>query len=142
MQSDPHSPSPEPPAPAEPGRDTPAGTSGAVAAPEVPAELTVPTELAASEVPAELSVPTVPAAPTSNGVPAHAATADHTPSPEAAGVGNGVPPAEVTAGTAEELGEQPAPPRARYNPFRYWLRPIVLAVLVVILLGLTYWDQQ
>jgi hypothetical protein len=28
------------------------------------------------------------------------------------------------------------------NPLRYWLRPLILGVLVIILLGLTYWDQQ
>jgi hypothetical protein len=36
----------------------------------------------------------------------------------------------------------PAQPAERYNPFSYWLRPLVLAVLVLILLGLTYWDQR
>src|SRR5437762_2485181 len=121
MQSDPHSPSPQPPAPAEPGRDTPDGMPGALAAPGMSTEVGVPVE---------------PAAPTSNGFPSNSATADHTPSLETLGVENEAPPAEATAEAAQELDEQPAPPRARYNPFRYWLRPIVLAVLVLILLGL------
>jgi hypothetical protein len=33
-------------------------------------------------------------------------------------------------------------PVERYNPLAYWSRPLILGVLVLILLGLTYWDQQ
>jgi hypothetical protein len=35
-----------------------------------------------------------------------------------------------------------ATPAGSYNPLRYWARPLILAGLVTVLLGLTWWDQR
>jgi hypothetical protein len=55
------------------------------------------------------------------------------------------PAAPETSVVTETLGE-PAPVASSaaqaQSELVYWLRPLILGVLVVILLGLTYWDQR
>jgi hypothetical protein len=41
-----------------------------------------------------------------------------------------------------EAAPAPTPAPPAYHPLRFWLRPLILAVLVVILLALTWWDQR
>jgi hypothetical protein len=54
-------------------------------------------------------------------------------------------PAEIGEFGANDAGGEPAiaPEPADQAPwYRFWLRPLVLAVLASILLGLTYWDSR